>query len=100
MGKQKNVYLNEAFIQLRIDGGNHVDDPVCKAASTTIVISPENKLVLPCYHLGLKDFPIDGNFSIYIIPMRFRNWSHWKGAFLHARAVRSIVICSLHLPSK
>ncbi|QHV98322.1 radical SAM protein [Spirosoma endbachense] len=59
-GKQKNVYLNEAFIQLRLDGGNHIDDPICKAASTTIVISPENKLVLPCYHLGLKDFAIDG----------------------------------------
>ena len=59
-GKQKNVYLNEAFIQLRIDGGNHTQDPICKAASTTLVISPENKLVLPCYHLGLKEFPIDG----------------------------------------
>jgi MoaA/NifB/PqqE/SkfB family radical SAM enzyme len=59
-GKQKNVYLNEAFIQLRLDGGNHIDAPICKAASTTIVISPENKLVLPCYHLGLKDFAIDG----------------------------------------
>lgn len=65
-GKQKNVYLNEAFIQLRLDGGNHVDDPICKAASTTIVISPENKLVLPCYHLGLKDFPIEGNlYDLY-----------------------------------
>lgn len=57
-GKQKNVYLNDAFIELRIDGGNHVDNPVCKAASTTLVISPENKLVLPCYHLGKKEFEI------------------------------------------
>ena len=64
--KQKNVYLNEAFVQLRLDGGNRVEDPVCKAASTTIVISPENKLVLPCYHLGLKDFPIVGHlFELY-----------------------------------
>ncbi len=60
-GKQKNVYLNDAFVQLRLDGGNHVSDPICKAASTTLVISPENKLVLPCYHLGLKEFPIEDN---------------------------------------
>lgn len=60
-GKQKNVYLNEAFISLRQNGGNHVDNPVCKAASTTLVISPENKLVLPCYHLGTKDFQINNN---------------------------------------
>lgn len=65
-GKQKNVYLNEAFISLRQNGGNHVDNPVCKAASTTLVISPENKLVLPCYHLGTKDFAIDNNlYDLY-----------------------------------
>lgn len=65
-GKQKNVYLNEGFIQLRRDGGNHVEDPICRAASTTVVISPENKLVLPCYHLGLKEFSVDGNlYGLY-----------------------------------
>lgn len=65
-GKRKGIYLNDAFVQLRLDGGNHVADPVCKAGSTTLVISPENRLVLPCYHLGLKEFPIDGNlFELY-----------------------------------
>jgi MoaA/NifB/PqqE/SkfB family radical SAM enzyme len=63
-GHRKNVYLNDAFIELRRDGGNHVADPVCRAGSTTLVISPENKLVLPCYHLGLKDFAIDGNLAM------------------------------------
>jgi len=66
-GKQKNIYLNEGFIQLRLDGGNHIQKPVCLAASTTIVISPENKLVLPCYHLGLKEFPINDSLdSLYL----------------------------------
>ncbi|MEP2025310.1 MAG: radical SAM protein [Reichenbachiella sp.] len=65
-GKKKNVFLNQAFIELRRDGGNHVEDPVCKAASTTLVISPENKLILPCYHLGERSFQIDGNLdSLY-----------------------------------
>ncbi|WP_422360298.1 radical SAM protein [Reichenbachiella sp.] len=63
-GKQKSVFLNQAFIELRRDGGNHVNDPVCKAASTTLVISPENELILPCYHLGEKSFPIDGNLEV------------------------------------
>jgi len=65
-GKRKQVYLNEAFIQLRRDGGNHIDKPVCKAASTTLVISPSNELVLPCYHLGIDKFPISGNlYELY-----------------------------------
>lgn len=64
--KRKGVYLNEAFIQLRIDGGNNVERPVCKAASSTIVISPENKLVLPCYHLGLEELPIENKlYDLY-----------------------------------
>ena len=62
-GKKKNVYINEAFLTLRENGGNHVENPICKAASTTIVISPENKLVLPCYHLGSQSFPIDGKLE-------------------------------------
>lgn len=65
-GKQKNVFLNEAFITLRKDGGNDISNPVCKAASSTIVISPENKLILPCYHLGSKEFPINGDlYDLY-----------------------------------
>ncbi|PSR56696.1 radical SAM protein [Adhaeribacter arboris] len=62
-GKRRNVYLNEAFMQLRREGGNHITAPVCKAASTTLVISPENELILPCYHLGQQNFPIDGNLK-------------------------------------
>ncbi len=62
-GRRKGVYLNEGFIELRRDGGNHINAPVCKAASTTLVISPENELVLPCYHLGAQSFPINGNLQ-------------------------------------
>ncbi len=68
-GKRKGVYLNEGFIALRRDGGNHVAAPVCRAASTTLVISPSNELVLPCYHLGQQKFPIAGRlFDLYNAP--------------------------------
>jgi len=61
--KQKNVYLNEAFLALRQDGGNRIAQPICKAGSSTIVISPHNELVLPCYHLGLEKFPIQNKLK-------------------------------------
>lgn len=65
-GKRKNVYLNEGFIQLRLDGGNKIASPVCKAGSSTIVISPDNKLITPCYHLGKQEIPINNNlYSLY-----------------------------------
>ena len=65
-GKRKNVYLNEGFVALRRDGGNRIQQPVCRAGSTTLVISPENNLVLPCYHLGLESLPIEGQlYALY-----------------------------------
>ncbi len=54
------TYLNPAFLTLRRRGGNDPADPVCKAASTCVVISPFNELVMPCYHYGLDKLPIDG----------------------------------------
>lgn len=58
---KKLVYLNKGFIELRKNGGNKTSRPVCKAASSTIVISPENKIVSPCYHLKKEEIPIEGN---------------------------------------
>jgi MoaA/NifB/PqqE/SkfB family radical SAM enzyme len=64
--KKKWVYMNNAFLSLRQNGGNQIDDSICNAASSTVVISPENTLVLPCYHLGLKEIPIQQNlFELY-----------------------------------
>ena len=60
-GKKKYIYLNKSFITLRKDGGNHIDKPVCKAATTSIVISPFNELVMPCYHLGEEKMQINNN---------------------------------------
>lgn len=57
--KKPMVYLNVAFVDLILDGGNNTADPVCKAGTSTVVISPENKLVSPCYHLGKESFQIN-----------------------------------------
>lgn len=68
-GKKPKAYLNEAFIALREAGGNSTKDPVCKAASSTIVISPEDHLLLPCYHLGVESIPIEQKlFELYRSP--------------------------------
>ncbi len=60
-GKKKQVYLNRGFVKLREEGGNQISSPVCKAMSTTVVISPENKMIMPCYHLGLEEISIQDN---------------------------------------
>ncbi len=59
-GRKPYTYLNPAFLTLRKKGGNDPDKPTCKAVSSTVVISPSNELVLPCYHYGLEKVPIEG----------------------------------------
>jgi MoaA/NifB/PqqE/SkfB family radical SAM enzyme len=64
--KKEYIFLNEAFLKLREDGGNQIHKPICKASSSTIVITPDNKLSLPCYHLSEKELSLkDGLATVY-----------------------------------
>lgn len=58
-GDKKDVYLNKGFLNLRKNGGNNINDPSCKAVSRVIVISPQNEIILPCYHFGNEKIKID-----------------------------------------
>ncbi|MBX9877736.1 MAG: radical SAM protein [Candidatus Obscuribacterales bacterium] len=51
LAKMDNVTMNEAFTKFAADGGNQIDAPRCRAISSTIVISPDDHLLLPCYHM-------------------------------------------------
>lgn len=78
-GKKKNVFLNEAFIHLREAGGNHPAKPVCRAGSTTVVISPDNHYVLPCYHLGIAPLPIENNLNEVFLSEKARHLRNLEG---------------------
>jgi MoaA/NifB/PqqE/SkfB family radical SAM enzyme len=54
-----NIYLNRGFLKLRKNGGNQINDPSCKAVSRVIVISPNNEIILPCYHFADERIKID-----------------------------------------
>jgi MoaA/NifB/PqqE/SkfB family radical SAM enzyme len=56
---KKLIYMNDAFISLRRRGGNDIAKPSCKAVSRVIVISPNNEIILPCYHFADKTIAID-----------------------------------------
>ncbi len=51
LSKFDNVAVNWAFTQFFLDGGNQIKAPRCRAISSTIVISPDDHLLLPCYHM-------------------------------------------------
>lgn len=57
------VYINKAFHSLRRKGGNNVKKPRCRVVQSTIVISPDNKLVLPCFHHWHKQIQLQDNLQ-------------------------------------
>ena len=61
--KKPGVYLNRAHIKLRFRGGNKPDANYCRAASTAIVILPDNRLALPCYHHATDFVTIKGSLK-------------------------------------
>ncbi len=54
-----DIYINPSFLKLRRNGGNSIKDPLCKAVSRVIVISPTNEIILPCYHFENDNIKID-----------------------------------------
>jgi MoaA/NifB/PqqE/SkfB family radical SAM enzyme len=56
---KSQIYLNQAYLELRKNGGNKREKPLCKAVSRVIVISPDNEIILPCYHFGNEKIKID-----------------------------------------
>lgn len=51
LSKYDNVCVNWAFAEFYVDGGNQIDAPRCRAISSTVVVSPDDHLLLPCYHM-------------------------------------------------
>ena len=56
--RRPGVYLNKAHLSLRAKGGNTTKRPLCRSVTSTIVISPENEQLLPCFHHRTEFIPL------------------------------------------
>jgi MoaA/NifB/PqqE/SkfB family radical SAM enzyme len=64
--KYKEIGYNKAALAFIQDGGNDIKNPRCKAVDAVIAISPDDKLLLPCYHFAQTGVPIDGKlYELY-----------------------------------
>ena len=59
----KGVTIDRGYIRFVIDGGNRRDNPRCLAVTSTIVISPDDKLILPCFHARTRTIAIEGQLQ-------------------------------------
>lgn len=56
---QPFVYLNRALHRLRRQGGNRTAASRCRVVDGVVVISPQNELILPCYHREAVRIPLE-----------------------------------------
>jgi len=73
------VYLNGGVAKLMLDGGNDPTKPRCRAVSATVVISPQNELLLPCYHQTRSAVPIQGNLLQALASPERKIWRRSQG---------------------
>jgi MoaA/NifB/PqqE/SkfB family radical SAM enzyme len=79
--RKPGVYLNRAHVKLRFMGGNRVDRNYCRAASAAIVILPENRLALPCYHHAAGFVPIEGALKLALGGPQRRDAIKYQGRY-------------------
>lgn len=58
---EKFVIMDVANTKLILDGGNNIYNPICKAVSSSVVISPDNYILLPCYHHYIQKIKINND---------------------------------------
>lgn len=75
------VYINRALHRLIREKGNKRDSPRCRAVSSTIVISPENELLLPCFHQARFAIPMQPNLTQIINSSRVKSIQKKQGTF-------------------
>jgi MoaA/NifB/PqqE/SkfB family radical SAM enzyme len=64
--KYNCIGYNRAALAFIADGGNDTNNPRCKAVDAVIAISPDDKLLLPCYHFAQDGVAIEGNlYNMY-----------------------------------
>jgi MoaA/NifB/PqqE/SkfB family radical SAM enzyme len=64
--KYNCIGYNRAALAFIADGGNDTNNPRCKAVDAVIAISPDDKLLLPCYHFAQDGVAIEGKlYDLY-----------------------------------
>lgn len=79
VAKEPYVYVNRGIVRFMLNGGNQVSQPRCKAFTTSLVISSENELLLPCYHFTTQKYLIENNLFNLVKSKELQSWKQKEG---------------------
>jgi len=78
---QKNVYVNWAELAVFEQGGNQIENRVCKASNAVLAISPDGYLLYPCYHKIAQRVKFDWNIVDFFKTERWKQMQEKAGKF-------------------
>ena len=78
-GRRPYVYMNAALHKLIRNNGNRRARPRCRAVSSTIVISPDNHVLLPCFHQSMEKIPITADLADVMASQIFQTAKEKQG---------------------
>jgi MoaA/NifB/PqqE/SkfB family radical SAM enzyme len=79
--RKPGVYLNKAHLMLRRQGGNSPSRNYCRAASSTIVLLPDNRLALPCFHHATGFVPVNQSLPKSLLDPQRADAMRRQGAY-------------------
>lgn len=79
--REPYVVVDLANLKFISRGGNDPARPKCRAVKSSIVISPDNYLILPCYHHSIKKIKIDNNLYDLYKGEELNKWKSLDGTF-------------------
>jgi MoaA/NifB/PqqE/SkfB family radical SAM enzyme len=81
IASQPYVYVNRGILRLMRSNGNDIHNPRCRAVTTTVVISSDNNVLLPCYHKRKMKIHIQGNLYEIIKSKPVKQYRKMEGRF-------------------
>jgi len=79
------VYINRGILRFMKKNGNDIHNPRCRAVTTTVVISPDNQLLLPCFHRQHTRIPIVNNLYSLSRSKKIQSFRKMEGRFSFCR---------------
>lgn len=78
--RHPNVIISHAHLHFMLDGGNDITKPKCANGSTVLVISPDNKLYVPCMHKSYGLIPmVENNLEQTLKSIAMKSERAWMG---------------------
>ena len=63
LSRAPGITTDRGYLRFVLHGGNRRAKPACLAVSSCVVISPDNHLLLPCFHFKTTSLPIGGDLG-------------------------------------